>query len=194
MKRISLIALFALIAALVWPSSGRAQTIPTPPPTPTPNPMVYSDPGMNFQAPAGFIPVGQRHIAPADLNEDPTPLAAWIYPNRDHPRRLILEAESFDGSVSDFDSTYEQQMRSQFDGALFKNKRNFSFSNGMPAIFLEMTSGEGFNVQKLYIVIWADGTRGMALVLSAQLDDINDTQARAFLSDVTAVRYPIDRE
>ncbi|HEY5341096.1 MAG TPA: hypothetical protein VIK27_08735, partial [Candidatus Aquilonibacter sp.] len=156
MKRISLVALFALMAALVWPSAGGAQAIPTPPPTPTPDPMVYRDAAMNFHAPVGFVPMAQRHVDVSTLGENPTPLAAWLYPNRDHPRRLILQAQAFTGSVSDFDSTFEQQMRSQFDGALFKNKQNFAFKNGMPAMFMEMTSGEGFNVQKFYIVIWAD--------------------------------------
>jgi hypothetical protein len=63
----------------------------------------------------------------------------------------------------------------------------------MPAMFVEMTSGEGFNVQKAYVLLWADGQRGVALVLMTQLNDISADTARQLLSDVTAVRYPVGR-
>jgi hypothetical protein len=194
MKRISLLALFALTAALAWPSIGTAQVIPTPPPTPTPDPMVYRDEAMHFQAPPGFIALGQRHVPLDALGTDPMPVAGWVYPNKDHPRKIVLLAQAFDGSVSDFDGVLEQQLRGQYDGALFKDKQNTAMSNGMPAMFMEMSAGEGFNIQKDYLLIWADGSRGMALVLYTSLGDIDAQAARAMLSDVAAVRYPVNRE
>jgi hypothetical protein len=193
MNRLFAVALFVLAAVLAWPAHVRAQ-IPTAPPTATPDPQVFTDDGMWFKAPEAFQPLGARHVKLADLGgDDMTPLAAWIYPNKDNPRRIILSAESFEGSVGDWDSTFEQQMRGQFDGALFRDRQNFAMRNGMPAMFMTMSSGEGFDVQKLFIVIWADGSRGMALVLVTKLDDLDEARARAFLSDVTAVRYPADR-
>ena len=84
-------------------------------------------------------------------------------------------------------------MREQFQSAVFKNKTNTTLRNGMPAIFVEMTSGEGFSVQKAYVLLWADGQRGVALVLMTQLNDISTSTARELLSDATAVRYPVGR-
>jgi len=193
MKRLFLCALVAAAAVLAWPGVSRAQLIPTPPPTPTPDPQVYQDAAMWFRAPDAFRPGGQRHVSLDDLGQDMIPLAVWIYPNKDHPRRIILQAESFQGSVGDWDGEFEQQMRSQFDSPLFRDRTNFALKNGMPAMFMTMSSGEGFNVQKFYIVIWADSQRGMALMLVAGLDDLSDAAARAMLSDVTAVQYPLDR-
>jgi hypothetical protein len=193
MKRLLLTALLAAAAVFTAPAVSHAQ-IPTAPPTASPDPQVYTDNGMWFRAPVAFHPLGQRQIKLADLGgEDMTPLAAWIYPSKDNPRRIILSAEAFEGSVGDWDTNFEQQMRSQFDSPLFRDRQNFSLKNGMPAIFMTMSAGEGFNVQKLYIVIWADGSRGMALVLVTGLEDIDDVRAREMLSDVTAVRYPADR-
>jgi hypothetical protein len=57
-----------------------------------------------------------------------------------------------------------------------------------------MTSGEGFSSQKIYILMWADSQRGVAVVLQTQLGDIDATTARVMLSDASAVRYPIDRQ
>jgi hypothetical protein len=194
MKRLSVIALFVLAAVLAWPGTSRAQ-IPTPPPTPTPDPQVYRDAGMYFRAPDSFKPIAQRHVGLGDLTSDAmTPLAAWVYPSKDTPRRLILQAESFSGDVNGWDGQFEQQMRQQFDSPLFRDKQNFSMKNGMPAMFMTMSSGEGFNVQKFYCVIWADGSRGMSLVIVSGLDDLDNQRAREMLSDVTAVRYPLDRD
>jgi hypothetical protein len=189
MKRLVPTALLAAAMLLAWPALSNAQAQPTP----TPGPLVYQDRAMWYQAPDGWVSLGQRHIALADLGYDLTTLAGWNYPRKDHPRRIILEAEAFEGSVGDWDVQFEQQMRSQFDSPLFRDRERTSLKNGMPAMFVTMSSGEGFNVQKLYILIWSDGQRGMALVLVTALDDIDDGTARRYLSDVTAVPYPRDQ-
>jgi hypothetical protein len=48
-------------------------------------------------------------------------------------------------------------------------------------------------VQKFYLLMWADGTRGVAILLNAQMNDLDDSKARQLMSDATAVRYPTDR-
>jgi hypothetical protein len=193
MKRAALLLIAALAALFASPTALRAQ-LPPPPATPTPDPLVYSDPAMSFRAPDGFVAVGQRKIDVSKLGDDPEIVAGWIYPNKDHPRRLYIAQEYFEGSVADFDGVYEEQLRGQADNALFKNKQNIALKNGMPAMFMEMTSGEGFSSQKIYILMWADSQRGVAVVLQTQLGDIDATTARVMLSDASAVRYPIDRQ
>ncbi len=148
---------------------------------------------MHFRAPAGFVAIGQRQISVDKLGEDPQIVAGWVYPDKDHPRRLALQQEYYEGDAAGFDSVLEGQMRDQFQSAVFKNKTNTTLKNGMPAIFVEMTSGEGFSVQKAYVLLWADGQRGVALILMTQLNDISADTARALLSDATAVRYPVGR-
>ncbi|HTU70450.1 MAG TPA: hypothetical protein VMF11_09020 [Candidatus Baltobacteraceae bacterium] len=192
MKRAVVFLSLALAVAIASPAVVRAQ-IPTPAPTPTPNPMVYDDPAMHFQAPAGFYLAGVRKVDVSKLGEDPELVAGWVYPNPDHPRRLFIEQEYYEGDVHDFDGVLEEQMRSQYQEALFKDKQNTSLRNGMPAIFVTMSTGEGFDVQRLFILMWADGQRGVAIVLQTKLgDNIDAPTARMMLSDVSAVQYPVN--
>jgi hypothetical protein len=193
MKRATLVLLAVLAAIVASPRPLHAQ-LPPPPPAPTPDPMVYTDPAMTFQAPTGFAPVGQRQIAVDKLGEDPEIVAGWIGTDKNHPRRLFIQQEYFEGSVEDFDSVYEEQVRGNSDNALFKDKQNVSLKNGMPAMFMDMTSGEGFDEQKVYILMWADSQRGVAVVLQTQLGDLDATTARSLMSDVSAVKYPSQRE
>lgn len=155
--------------------------------------MAYDDPAMHFHAPAGFQPVGQRQIPLAQLKDDPSVVAGWINPDKDHPRRIIIQQEYFTGDVHAFQSQYEGQLRDQFDNPLFKEKNDTPLRNGMPAIFEAMTTGSGFNVQKFYFLLWADGKRGVAITLQGPLSDLNATMARQLLSDASAVRYPVGR-
>jgi hypothetical protein len=193
MKRATLLLFAALAVLAASPLTLHAQVL-QPVATPTPDPMVYSDPAMSFRAPDGFVAVGKRQIDVSKLGEDPEIVAGWLYPNKDHPRRLYIQQEYFEGNVHDFDGVYEEQVRGQFDNALFKNKQDISLKNGMPAMFMEMTSGEGFGVQKMYILIWADTQRGVAIVLQTQLGDLDANAARALISDASAVRYPVERQ
>jgi hypothetical protein len=190
MKRIAL-TLLACAALVVSPRVLLAQDA-TPQPTPS-DWMVYDDPAMHFHAPAGWYPVGQRQIPANKLSDDPTIVAAWVYPDKDHPRKLVIQQEYFQGDVNAYQPEYENQVRDQVDTPLFKNKQNIKLKNGMPAIFEEMTSGSGFNVQKFYLLMWADGVRGVSILLQAQLNDLDDAKAREIMSDASATRYPTDR-
>jgi hypothetical protein len=193
MKRIALI-LLACAALVGTPRVLLAQDDnPTPQPTPS-DWMVYDDPAMHFHAPAGFAPIGQRQIPVDKLGDDPVIVAAWIYPDKNNPRRLVIQQEYFTGDDNGFQSQFESQMRDQFDTPLFKNKQNIKLHNGMPAIFEEMTTGSGFNVQKFYLLMWADGQRGVAVVMQTQVNDIDGTKARQMMSDATAVQYPTNRD
>jgi hypothetical protein len=165
--------------------------------TPQPTPadwMVYEDPAMHFRAPAGWQPVGQRQIDAQKLTDDPVVVAAWVYPDRDHPRKLVINQEFFEGDYKAFEAQLEQQLRGQFTDPFFKNKQDVKLRNGMPAEFMEMSTGSGFNVAKFYILLWSDGQRGISILLSAQLNDLSGDAAQRLMSDATAVRYPTGRD
>ncbi len=185
------LALLACVALIASPRVVLAQEA-TPQPTPS-DWMAYDDPAMHFHAPEGFQPIGQRQIPVNKLGDDPTVVAGWIYPSKDHYRRLVIQQEFFQGDVNAFISQYENQLRDQYESPLFKGKQNIALKNGMPAIFEAMTTGSGFNVQKFYMLLWADGQRGVVVLLNAPVDDLNDADARRLLSDASAVRYPVGR-
>lgn len=189
-----LLTLVAFLAALPLSAPAQEQvTGPTPVPTATPNFMQYNDAAMHFVAPASFVPIGQRQVQPKELGEDPMTVAGWIFPDKQRPRTLAIEQEAFEGDVTGFDQVFEQQLRSQFN-AFFHAKERMSLKNGMPAQFMTATWGDGFEAKKAYMVIWADGVRGVGLLLTTQIGDIDDKTAKAYLSDCTAVQYPKYRD
>jgi hypothetical protein len=178
-----------LLAALVLaaPCAAGAQVVPTPPS----HPQTYDDPAMHFEAPPGFVLVAKHPVDERSLGENPQIVAAWRMAQP--PRVIMIQQEAFDGDVNGFEAAYEQQVRNQSSNALFSHQEHMSLENGMPAVFMEVTIGSGFNEQKGYIVCWADGTRGVALVLFTQIGDIDEETARQLLSNASAVAYPAGR-
>jgi hypothetical protein len=192
LKRALLITVFACVALAVSPLPLLAQQA-TPQPTPS-DWMVYEDPAMHFRAPDGWQPVGQRQIDAQKLTDDAVVVAAWVYPNREHPRKLTISQEYFEGDYKAFEAQLESQLRDQFTDPFFKSKQDIKLRNGMPAEFMEMSAGSGFDVTKTYVLLWSDGVRGISILLTAQLNDLDGVSAQHLMSDVTAVRYPAGRD
>ncbi len=188
MKRLSL---SAVLLTLLLPLVAAAQV---PVPTPTPNPMVYNDPAMHFEAPAGWRPVGQRAIPVKALGDNPSTVAGWINPDNGHPKTLLIQLQAYDGSLDGFKTTYDEELRSQFDGGLVRHEQPFSLKNGMPAKLLEMTAGSGFQTIKAYICIWIDGQRGVSMVMTGRLGDIDEKTAEAVFATASATAYPAGRD
>lgn len=163
-------------------------------PTPTPDPHTYSDPAMNFTAPPEARLLARRNVDLAELPEDLEPIARWVInPGKENAVVIDLSMESFEGAPDQWEGQFESQMHGAADGVLIKNKTPMSLLNGMPATFVEVMMGSGFDSHKEFAVVWADGQRGVALSIGGRLGDVDADQARAFLRNVTAVRYPSDQ-
>jgi hypothetical protein len=185
MKRFaSLLALSVMLVA----SPAFAQESPDQPTDPT----VYDDPAMHFQAPAGYKLLAKHPIDEARLSDDPQTVAGWTSADKP-PKVILIQQESYEGDVTGFDGVFEQQLRQQLQDALISHKESISLRNGMPAMFMDITAGSGFNERKGYAVIWADGARGVAIMLMTQLGDMDDATAKRLLSNASAVRYPVGR-
>jgi hypothetical protein len=187
-------AVLLLLLALAPLNVIRAQ-IP-PPPTPSPDPHLYSDPAMTFTAPADAVLVGRRNVSLNELSGDLTAVAVWaLHPGKDDMRTIQILMESFAGAPDQWEAQFESQMHSNGgEGLLIRNKVPMTLLNGMPATFVEVTSGSGFTSAKEFAIVWADGQRGVVLAESGRLGDATADEARTVLRNATAVRYPIDRQ
>lgn len=186
-----LLGLVVLVALLIAPLGASAQV---PVPTPTINPQTYDDLGMHFTAPPQFRGIAQRKVKVADLGSDPSVVAAWTSLD-DHPIRLLLVQADYSASLDGWDNTYSQTLRNGGESTLIRNHQSIRLKNGMPAHYFEMTTGTGFDVSKGYIVVWVDGARGVALVLTSLLGQLDEKKAKEILlGDASAVRYPLYRE
>jgi hypothetical protein len=192
MKR-TLLSITALLLALSSGAIARAQ-IP-PPPTPTPDPHTYTDPGMNFTAPPDAYLVGRASNATPDaLSEDLQTVATWVlHPGQEDARTITIAMEAYDGPPDQWEAQFESQTHSSQDGTLIRNKTPMTLLNGMPAYFVEIAYGSGFDAKKEYAVVWADGQRGVVLAEVSRLGDSSDAEAQRVLKQVTAVRYPMNQ-
>ncbi len=178
----------ASILALLTMGTAIAQV---PVPTPTPDPHSYTDPAMTFQAPPEAVLVNRQELTANELSEDLQPVAAWlVHPGKEDARLIRLEMESYTGPPDQWEGLFESQMHGSQDGTLIRDKTPMALLNGMPAYFVEVTYGNGFDAKKEYAIVWADGQRGIVLSETTRLGDGSPEEAKALLKQVTATRYP----
>jgi hypothetical protein len=184
----------AAVRAQGAPPAPPAVTAPAPTPTQMP-PSNYSDPGMDFVAPPQAYLAGRRVVPAAALGEDLQPVALWVvYPGKPEARVIKIEMESFTSEPSQWEAQFESQAHNAQDGVLIKHKTPMSLTNGMPATFVEVTYGSGFDAKKEFAVVFGDGQRGIVISETGRIGEISEDEARKFLSNAKAVRYPIDRD
>ena len=177
-----------LVAALVLlPLGAMAQEAA---PTPPPDPHTYSDDAMTFIAPAEYRPMGQRKIPVTELGDSPQVVAAWILPDGERTKRLLLQQQLFEGPLDNFVSSYKETLRGAYDNIHIKGDDPISLKNGMPARYMEGTTGEGFDATKIFSIVWIDGLRGVALTVIAPVGEMDKATAMKVMSNASAVRYP----
>ncbi|HEY6449966.1 MAG TPA: hypothetical protein VIX60_04735 [Candidatus Cybelea sp.] len=165
-----------------------------PPPTPTPDPHTYTDPAMTFTAPADAVLIARQEAPLSALGQDLQPVAVWLlHPGKEDARTIQIAMEAFGGPPDQWEGQFESQTHSSQDGTLIRNKTPMTLLNGMPATFVEVAFGSGFDARKEFAIVWADGQRGIVLSETARLGDTSADQAREALKQVTAVRYPVNQ-
>jgi hypothetical protein len=150
---------------------------------------VYSDPAMSFTAPADYTPVPIPTHDPATF-DDPAIMAAFVKnPGKQNACQITLRMQNFGGDASGLDMVVENDLRNQA-GSVFVKKTATKLSNGMPAIWQEITIGSGFQQVKIFQLVWADGVRGVQLAVMGRYGAIDEPEAKRVLGNVTAVAYP----
>jgi hypothetical protein len=188
MKRFAIVFVLLLTVA----SGARVLAQVPPPPTPAPDPHTYTDPGMNFTAPDDAILVKRQDIPLAQLSDDLQPVALWVLnAGKEDARTITLSMEGYTADPSQWEGQFESQTHGAQEGTLIRNKTPMSLLNGMPATFVEVAYGSGFDAKKEYAVVWADGQRGIVLAETTRMGDGSDEEALRVLKQVTAVRYPL---
>jgi hypothetical protein len=163
-------------------------------PTPTPDPHVYTDPAMTYTAPADAILVGRQPVSLDQLGQDLQTVAAWVvHPGDENARTIQIQMEAYSGAPDQWEGQFESQTHGNQEGTLIKNKTAITLENGMPAYFVEVAYGSGFDARKEYAIVWADGQRGIVLSETSAVGASSAEEARQMLKQATAVQYPIDQ-
>ena len=184
---------FALfLGALLALSGGLSARAQVPVPTPSPDPHTYTDPAMTYVAPPDAVLVMRQDVSANALGQDLQPVAAWVlYPGKEDARQITLSMEAYDGPPEQWEAQFESQTHGSQDGTLIRNKTPITLLNGMPAYFVEIAFGSGFDARKQYAIVWADGVRGVVLSETTRMGETGQDEARSVLKQVTAVRYPL---
>ncbi len=149
---------------------------------------------MTFTAPADAYLVARRVLPMEQLSQDLQPVAAWaVHPGSEDARMIQISMEAYDGAPDQWEGQFESQTHGSQDGTLIRNKTAMTLLNGMPAYFVEVASGSGFDARKEFAIVWADGERGVVLSETSRMGDVTAEQAKEALKQVTAVRYPVDQ-
>ncbi|MFN2450281.1 MAG: hypothetical protein ABR508_10935 [Candidatus Baltobacteraceae bacterium] len=149
----------------------------------------YNDPAMSFTPPAGFRRVP---IPPHDPRtfEQKSVVAVYVKnPGTQDATAITLTMDNFEGTAAAFAMTSDNDTRSSADGAFIK-RSDAKLSNGMPAVWEEVTVGSGFAQVSSFRYLWADGVRGVTLAETSRYGNVDDRHARADLANVSAVAYP----
>jgi hypothetical protein len=135
--------------------------------------------------------VGRQPTSPDQLSEDLQTVAMWVLrPGQEVSRTIQLAMESYTGAPDQWEGQFESQTHGAQDGTLIRNKTPITLLNGMPAYFVEVAYGSGFDARKEYAIVWADGQRGIVLSETTRMGDASAQEAMRVLKQVTAVRYP----
>lgn len=149
----------------------------------------YNDPAMSFTAPPDYHPVAVPSHDPANF-EDPAVVAAFVKnPQKPDFSQIVLRMQSFEANAEGFEMNVENELRNEA-GDVFIKKTATALSNGMPAYWEEVTMGSGFQQQKFYQYVWADGVRGVTLTITGRNGSLDEPTAKRLLSNVSAVAYP----
>jgi hypothetical protein len=185
---------FLIFSLLSFAAAGTAWAQDAPP-TPAPDPRVFSDAAMTFTAPADAVLIGrQGKTSPDQLSQDLQTVAAWaVYPGKENARMITLAMEDYAGPPSQWEAQFESQTHSSQDGSLIRDRTPMTLLNGMPATFVEIAYGSGFDARKEFAIVWADGQRGIVLSETVRLGDAGPDEAKSLLKQVTAVAYPINQ-
>ena len=156
-------------------------------------PTAYNDPAMSFTPPAGFRFAGGTPYDPQ--SNQPTIVATFVKnPGKPEMHIIQISIEDAEGSsLSGFETLSENELRGQLDSVFVSNKKQTTLSNGMPAIWEEISAGEGFGEMKRWEYLWVDGLRGVILSDTGRYGGITEEEAKADLANASAVAYPRNR-
>lgn len=180
-----------LAAALLTGGATVAALAQIPAPTPSPDPHLYTDAAMRFTAPADAVLFQKTQPSLDDLNNDLQVVAMWVLrPGKEDSRSIQLSMEAYSGAPDQWEGQFESQTHGSQEGVLIRGKTAMTLLNGMPAYFVEVAYGSGFDARKEFAIVWADGERGVVLSETSRLGDATADEAKRVLNDVSATRYP----
>ncbi|MBV9278149.1 MAG: hypothetical protein JOZ97_07945 [Candidatus Eremiobacteraeota bacterium] len=148
---------------------------------------MYSDATMRFLPPAGFDKIDVPQV---DLSEQEhlAPVAYYVQ-NRGTEQQLSIAimVELFNGGLNEFTTVVENDLRGEIPDLFVSRKTLTKLANGMPAYWIKLAYGEGFDSMQQYLYATIDGRRGIVVAISGHLGVITEDTAKAALKNLAVV-------
>ena len=183
------VVLIALAVLTFGTASGPARAQSTPPPAASAasTDPIYDDASVHFEPTKDWK---RLPYTPGEGNGKLAPVAIYARNiGQENEQRMLLEMEPFEEPVDAWESTVENELRTQFDGALIR-KQSDRLQNGMPAVWINLTYGSGFDTKKLYGYAVSDSRRGIFIAILGRLGMIDENESKKALSGLSVVVYP----
>jgi hypothetical protein len=178
-KPFRFVALFAVMVLWMLPPAVRAD-----------DNLSYDDPGVHYNAPAGWTRVD---IPPGAGEEAPVAIFRKEFGKYD-TRVITLKIQNYEDNLARLLSGHESDLRQNSDGVFVEKKEKITLSNGMPAYLFKytMTRDSGGTV-RVYEYLVVDGKRSIDLMFSGRGGSFEDKDAFDAMNTLTVVLYPSGR-
>ena len=159
----------------------------------------YDDPGMHYSPPPGWekinLTLAPGSETPSPDDENRAPVAVYAYHRGESDQRtIVINIQNFDGSLENFDSAHESEIRKSADGAFLDKPIKTSLANGMPVYLLKISAGKdpGHFIER-YEYLMIDGSRSIAVSYSGRQGDFDKQDAIDAFKSLYVVAYPRHR-
>jgi len=177
------------------PSAAAATTAtaaPTPAAAPTRDPLAYDDPGMHFRPPDGWTRVALAEQSANNDGKRPPAAVYVLHPGRAEQRTIVVDIQSYDGTLDGFERSRESELHSEADGTFVDRKTKTALDNGMPAYFVQVSQPGGAAGHQLrrYDYLVYDLQRSIDVAYVGRYGDFDEKDAKAALASLSVVVFP----
>lgn len=146
---------------------------------------------MRVVVPDDYRLMGMRHLDPSSISGQQV-VAVWTKGSgQDERTTIVIAIEPFTGFDLDaYETQAANDAREASQSVLVDKKIRTATANKMPAYWLAIAMGSGFDAVRRYEYIWTDGVRGVTVAISGHLGVLSEDQAKAALSNIYATAYP----
>ncbi|MFY9781689.1 MAG: hypothetical protein WAJ85_14400 [Candidatus Baltobacteraceae bacterium] len=154
----------------------------------------YDDPGMSYQAPAGWqrVDLPQTESAP---DERRPPAAAFSKDfGKGDRRAIVVDIQPYDGGLERLANDKDEELRRGSDDTRITAHERTALADGMPAYWLCADQGSelGSLVRRCEYVVF-DGQRSIVVTYVGRQGYFDEKEARSALASLYVVLYPAGR-
>lgn len=193
MNRLTVKILAACAALSACAPVALAAQTPTPPPyvpppyvaaTADPTIPVFDDASIHFAAPKNW----RRIDLPPNPDLRSQPIVGFLEDKKYDATSIGISIEPYDDILDRFNAQHEDALKKS--GGFIEHRAQVTLANGMPAYFVQSSSGDDISATRRFEYVVVDGKRGIIVTLVSRRGVVDEATARRDLAPLAVVLYP----